>query len=73
MFPDHFKNFGRCLIYFSVDLFDTSLYPIEGLDHDEVREKNLSVRKVKDSDKIQLKDSEKFADFFEKVAQKDLK
>ena len=53
---------------FSVDLFDTSLYPIEGLDHDEVREKNLSVRKVKDSDKIKLKDSEKFTDFFEKVA-----
>ena len=31
---------------YTVDLFDTSLYPTKGLDHDEVREKNLSVRVV---------------------------
>ena len=30
---------------FSVDLFDTSLYPTEGLDNDEVREKNLKTNK----------------------------
>ncbi len=26
----------------TVDLFDTSLYPTEGLDSDEIREKNLA-------------------------------
>ena len=51
----------------SVDLFDTSLYPTEGLDSDEIREKNLSVRMVKPSDKTKLKHSDKFADFIEKV------
>jgi hypothetical protein len=45
---------------FSVDLFDTSLYPTEGLDSDEIREKNLSVRAVKDSDKVKLKQKELF-------------
>jgi hypothetical protein len=44
----------------SVDLFDTSLYPTEGLDSDEIREKNLSVRAVKDSDKVKLKQKELF-------------
>jgi|TARA_B100001964_G_scaffold235029_1_gene294444 radical SAM superfamily enzyme YgiQ (UPF0313 family) len=53
---------------FSVDLFDTTLYPTKGLDHDEVREKNLSVRKVKDSNGVALKHTDKFKDFFEKVA-----
>ena len=52
----------------TVDLFDTSLYPTEGLDSDEIREKNLSVRAVKSSDKVQLKYTNKFTDFIEKVA-----
>ena len=47
----------------TVDLFDTSLYPTEGLDSDEIREKNLSVRAVKSSDKVQLKHTDKFTDF----------
>ena len=52
----------------SVDLFDTSLYPTEGLDSDEIREKNLSVRPTKSEDKVKLKHTDKFVDFFEKVA-----
>ena len=52
---------------FSVDLFDTSLYPTEGLDSDEIREKNLSVRTVKSSDKVKLKHTDKFTDFIKKV------
>lgn len=52
----------------TVDLFDTSLYPTKGLDSDEIREKNLSVRTVKSLDKVQLKHTDKFTDFFEKVA-----
>ena len=51
----------------SVDLFDTSLYPTEGLDSDEIRENNLSVRTVKPSDKVILKHTDKFADFIKKV------
>ena len=53
---------------FSVDLFDTSLYPKEGLDSDEIREQNLSVHLVPDTDKVQLKQTDKFKDFQEKVA-----
>ena len=53
---------------FSVDLFDTSFYPIKGLDHDTVRERNLSVREVKDSDRVKLKHGDKLKDFYEKVA-----
>ena len=52
---------------FSVDLFDTSLYQTEGLDSDEVRERNLVVRKVKGK-QTKLKQTDKFADFFEKVS-----
>ena len=52
---------------FSVDLFDTSLYPTEGLDGDEVRERNLGVREVKGG-KTNLKQTDKFADFFDKVS-----
>jgi len=52
---------------FSVDLFDTSLYPTEGLDSDEIREENLSVRKIKKGKKFQLERTNKFTDFFEKV------
>ncbi len=51
----------------SVDLFDTSLYPTEGLDSDEIRENILSVRTVKPSDKVILKHTDKFADFIKKV------
>jgi len=52
---------------FEVDLFDTSLYPTEGLDGDESREKNLGVREVKEG-KTKLKQTNKFEDFFNKVS-----